>query len=123
MKKAHSILSALRIVLLTFFLGHYANITLFYHTHEVDGKMYCHSHFSGDAGKSSPKIPLPKHTHSTTAFQLIQLFNETCYVNDFVEPHTGYFEQNPVEIKQKLPVSPAISSFHPIVSLRAPPVV
>ena len=124
MKKSHSILPALRILLLTFFLGHYANITLFYHAHEIDGKMFCHSHFFGlgDGNNSTKKqIPLPYHSHSTEDFQLIQLYNDVCFTNDFSEPSVSCFEQKPTEIEITLSILPIISTFQQIVSLRAPP--
>ena len=124
MKKNISILSVLRILLLTFFLGHYANITLFYHAHEVDGKMFCHSHFFGlsngnDSAKK--KIPLPKHSHSTETYRLIQLYNDVCFANDFIEPQIDYFKQKPTEIAITFATLSKNSIFHQIVSLRAPP--
>ena len=124
MKKYHSILTVLRVLLLTFFLGHYANITLFYHAHEIDGELYCHSHFFGfeDSGNSAKnQNSLPKHSHSTEAFQLVLRYNNVSFVNDFTEPSVSYFEQKPTEIAIISPISSAISTFQPIVSLRAPP--
>ena len=124
MKKRYSILPALRVLLLTFFLGHYANITLFYHAHEVDGKMYCHSHFFGfwgDNNGAKKQIPLPKHSHSTEELQLIQQYNDVNIVNDFTEPSVSYFKQKPTEIITKSLISSAISTFQQIVGLRAPP--
>lgn len=55
------------------FLGHYSSITMFYHTHVVDGISYTHSHFYW-LNKSSNSVALPQHSQGE--LQLIQDFNQ-----------------------------------------------
>ncbi|MCE1155914.1 MAG: hypothetical protein LWW91_07325 [Bacteroidales bacterium] len=59
-------------MVLLLFMGHYGNITLFYHTHTIDGITYAHSHFYG-FGKSADPVQLP---HTNNQLQLIQELNQ-----------------------------------------------
>lgn len=52
----------LRVVLVSLFLGYYGSVTLFPHTHIVDGGVVTHSH---------PYVPSSSHTHTQAALQLI----------------------------------------------------
>jgi len=61
------------------FIGHYSNITLFYHTHTIDGVTYCHSHFYW-FGKSSTPVQLPQHTKEQ--LKLIQDYNHITWNSD-----------------------------------------
>lgn len=67
--KVHKIL---KVMILLLFMGHYGNITLCYHTHTVDGKIFTHSHFYG-FGKSTSPLQLP---HTNNQLQLIQEINQ-----------------------------------------------
>jgi len=61
------------------FIGHYSNITLFYHTHVIDGTTYCHSHFYW-YGKSSIPVQIPPHTKEQ--LKVIKDFNNTTWNSD-----------------------------------------
>jgi len=73
--KVHKII---KVMVLLLFLGHYGNITLFYHTHTVDGITYTHSHFYG-FGKSANPTQLP---HTNNQLQLIQELNQITWHSD-----------------------------------------
>lgn len=69
----------LKIALLIFFIGHYSNVTMFYHAHDIDGKLYFHSHyFWHDSNQSTNDSQSKSHSHSHTENQLalIDIFNE-----------------------------------------------
>lgn len=61
------------------FIGHYCNITLFYHTHIVDGVTYCHSHFYWSS-KSTIPVQVPLHTKEQ--LKLIQDLNQITWNAD-----------------------------------------
>ncbi len=65
------------------FIGHYSNITLFYHTHTVDGVTYCHSHFYWLSKTSNP-VQLPLHTKEQ--LKLIQDVNNITWNSDIEIP-------------------------------------
>ncbi len=67
--KMHKIL---KVMVLLLFIGHYSNITLFYHTHTIDGITYCHSHFYGFDTKEQP-VPF---SHTSSQLQFIQEINQ-----------------------------------------------
>lgn len=56
------VLAILRIALVALFLSYYGGVTLFPHTHIVDGGVVTHSH---------PYTPSSSHTHTQAALQLI----------------------------------------------------
>ena len=57
-----------RFLLLILFIGYYSSITLFYHTHLVNGEIIVHSHpFS-----KTKQGPFQSHSHSSAAYVLIQ---------------------------------------------------
>lgn len=49
--------------LVLLFAFYFANISFFYHIHEIDGQLVVHSHFYGGGSSSNPG-----HTHSPTNF-------------------------------------------------------
>lgn len=63
----------IKILLLVLFGCHYANITMFYHVHERNGKFIAHSHI-WIFGESS-KTELPTHTHTDIELKTIQQLN------------------------------------------------
>jgi len=73
----------IKLILLLFFIGHYSNITLFYHTHNIEGITYCHSHFYW-LTKSSVPVQLPLHTKDQ--LKLIQDFNHITWNSDIDIP-------------------------------------
>lgn len=57
-----------RFLLLILFIGYYSGITLFYHTHLVNGEIIVHSHpFS-----KTKQSPFQSHAHSSAAYVQIQ---------------------------------------------------
>ena len=61
-----------RLLLLVLFLGYYSGITLFPHTHIVNGITIVHSHpFNSGSGNNSSNLP-----HSGKELQLIHLLSE-----------------------------------------------
>ncbi len=76
----------LKFALLLFFIGHYSNSTMFYHTHEVDGQVYCHSHFFGF--KNTKGVPVASHTHSSSQLQLIDAYNQINLTDELDFPET-----------------------------------
>ncbi len=65
-------------MVLCLFLGHYGNITLFYHTHTVDGITYTHSHFYGFGKTANPAAT----AHTGNQLQLIQELNQITWNSD-----------------------------------------
>jgi hypothetical protein len=122
MRKNVSIFHFLKVLLLMFFIGHYASITLFYHTHEIDGQLYCHSHFflfdKDDAGK---RIPLSSHSHTPDTFNLIRLFNKINFVNDLELPCVTFISNVYVKIETIRLLQSIILPAQFVVGLRAPP--
>jgi hypothetical protein len=113
------IIRFLQIALLLFFIGHYSNSTMFYHTHEVDGRLYCHSHFFGI--KNSKGVPIASHTHTNSQLQLIDTFNTINLTDelDFPEIPVPVFRLSTiktVELPQIPQLTPALH-----LRLRAPP--
>jgi hypothetical protein len=109
----------LRVALLLFFIGHYSNSTMFYHTHEVDGQIYCHSHFFGF--KNSKGVPVASHTHTSSQFQLIDTYSQTNLTDELDFPGTPapVFRLSTIKTV-KLPQIPQLTAaLH--LRLRAPP--
>mgnify|MGYP007016097542 CR=1 FL=1 len=113
------IIRFLRVALLLFFIGHYSNSTMFYHTHEVDGRMYCHSHFFGF--KNGKGVPVTSHTHTSNQIHLIDTFN-TINLTDELDfsgipvPAFRLSTIKTVELPQTPQLTPALHLW-----LRAPP--
>ncbi len=60
-----------RYLLLFLFIGYYGSITLFFHSHIINGVTIVHSHpFNSDNGKDSTNLP-----HSEKQLLLIQLLS------------------------------------------------
>lgn len=99
------------------FIGHYSSITMFYHTHTVDGVTYCHSHFySADSQNDPVKLP-----HSKQQLKLIQEINHTTWNNtiDFPELETPVYA-----LVSEFLIANTAHTFYvtvPFCQLRAPP--
>lgn len=65
------------------FLVHYGNITMFYHTHTVNGVTYCHSHISGIDNSNKP-VSVP--THSKEQLKVIKDYNHITWNYDVAFP-------------------------------------
>lgn len=100
------------------FIGHYSNITLFYHTHTIDGVTYCHSHFYW-FGKSSTPVQFPQHTKDQ--LKLIQDCNHITWNSDAEIP---LVEKPLLKLIEVLLTPTAITCSHAEMlfsPLRAPP--
>lgn len=99
--------------LLLLFLGYIGSITLFYHTHYVNGYRITHSHPYKDAPDSG------KHSHSSVDFSLIyslSLVIMTVVALGFIPP-AYFFLIGIINLSPKF--STLRTSF--VVSLRGPP--
>ncbi len=72
------------VLLLIIFIGYYSGVTMFYHTHVINGVTVVHSHPFMNLGNSSGH-PI-KHTHSQNSLGFIQFV--THFVSTIV---SGYF--------------------------------
>lgn len=74
MNYKEAILKFAKLTLLVLFVGYYSGISLFFHTHIVDGQAVVHSHFYNlDAETNNP---VKKHTHPASAYDIIQHLNK-----------------------------------------------
>lgn len=100
------------------FIVHYSNITMFYHTHIIDGISYSHSHLYW-FDKTSNSVALPEH--SNMELKLIHDLNQISWSSDVEIPELP----TPVFILlTEFILLPAIkSTAHNVLyySLRAPP--
>lgn len=104
-------------MVLFLFIGHYSNITLFYHTHTIGGITYSHSHFKGFDSSENDN----QQTHSSNELQLIHELNQITWSSEinFAALATPVFhiisEFSCPELQQN-------SLFAPVYAdLRAPP--
>ena len=68
-KLKHRVNKIIRYFFLLLFLAYYASVTLFTHTHIIDGITIVHSHpYKSGTGKNPVN-----HQHTTNGFGLIQL--------------------------------------------------
>ena len=102
--------------LLFIFIGYYASITLFYHSHLIHGDTIVHSHpFKTDNHGA------PLHSHSDNSFITIQLL--ASFSVSFILTYFNFKTNAPVvyEIIQKISHKPTNHTIHYLYSLRAPP--
>lgn len=59
----------LRFLLITLFIGYYSSITLFYHTHLVNGVVIVHSHPFKSSNNN--QNPVQSHSHSSASYVVI----------------------------------------------------
>lgn len=64
----------IRILLLAIFLGYFADITFFVHSHFIQGITVIHSHYFKGYSEEDPTKPA-KHTHTEAALTLISQAN------------------------------------------------
>lgn len=100
------------------FIGHYGNITLFYHTHVIDGVTYCHSHLYW-VGKSSTPVKVPLHTKDQ--LKLIQDVNQITWNTDTEIPIVGKPILSVLAILETPTVTPNSLAEMPYSAHRAPP--
>jgi hypothetical protein len=82
MKKEHvALFNVCKVCLLLLFIGYYGCITLFYHSHLVNGHLITHSH------PYKHSSPFEKHSHSGKAYLLIDQLNKiNCEEASFTSP-------------------------------------
>lgn len=119
-KQNRHIINFLKFILLLFFIGHYSNTTLFYHTHEIDGRIYCHSHFFG-FNINDKGIPTSTHTHTANQFNLIQLYNQINLTADLDIPELPEPAINYVLVKLDYQITKTQLPKQALLRLRAPP--
>jgi hypothetical protein len=89
------ITNILKGLLLILFIGYYCSITMFYHSHLVNGHVLNHSHpYKHDKNNKSPFEP---HQHSSSAYNYIHQLNEASWKDTAVSakipnPAIYYFE-------------------------------
>ncbi len=96
------------------FVAYMAGITLFTHSHVVNGVTIVHSHpFSKDA----------QHQHTTSEYQLLDILCHTTATDSGINPDCVFKSETLLQILYTtvLPTVPATETFG-ILSLRAPPV-
>lgn len=108
----------LRFLLLVLFVSYYSSITLFYHTHLVNGEVIVHSHpFS----KKNQK-PFQSHSHSSSTYIHIQhlmyaVWESSPETPQITEPVISFCEY---KVGYTLPF--IHSSSYTYAQLRAPPI-
>lgn len=113
-----SITRFLKLSLLFLFIGYYSSVTLFYHSHIVNGQIIIHSHFF----KSNTKTPLTHHSHPVSAYNLINELNKISCEELIV---TSPYEQQYIFALSTLECfvhSEVIIPFDSSVPTRSPPV-
>lgn len=95
--KNRIILSISRYLLLILFVGYYSSITMFFHTHVIDGHIITHSH----PYRHLPveKSPYPFHSHPSGVITLIQELHKTSWL---FSPNSIVFNQPLFYIYQPL---------------------
>lgn len=84
-KDSNKLLNTCKFCLLIFFITYYGSITLFYHSHLVNGHFIIHSHPFQNAPEKS--IPFGKHQHSSKAFIFFDQLNKiNCEEASFISP-------------------------------------
>lgn len=65
------------VLLLLLFIGYYSSMAMYYHAHLVNGHILGHSHpYKYD---KSNKTPYESHSHSSSAYYVIQHINKTIW--------------------------------------------
>ena len=99
------------LVLLLIFCSYYAGISLFSHTHLVNGSSVVHSHLGGDS----------EHDHSDAQYAVIDIlsqFQSECAVS-FCTAGTPFHPLSVLYTGHEVSCVP--SGAHPVTSLRGPP--
>jgi hypothetical protein len=102
--------------LLILFLGYYGSITLFYHSHIVNGDTIVHSHPSRT---NSHGVPI--HSHTDKGFITVHLLS--CFVVSFILVYFNFRTIAPIvnKIVLKTKQGSANHTFYYLYSLRGPP--
>lgn len=114
------IIPLFKLSLLLFFIVHYSNSTMFYHSHVIDGQIYCHSHFWG-LNFNTKSVPVSNHTHTTGQINLIHLFNQFHLTADLDFPIFIEADTNFVLILTDNRTNKALFTIPDLLRLRAPP--
>jgi hypothetical protein len=108
-----------RFLLLLIFIGYGSSITMFYHTHVVNGYKITHSHpFRSTQGKDKP---VNKHSHSTSEYLTIQQLNIISSTNSFYSPELPVPVAHQVERAVRFYSAVLLSNCSSSAQLRAPP--
>ena len=97
--------------LLTLFCCYLCGISMFSHTHIVNGTSIVHSHFGGNG----------EHQHSESQYAVIDIlsnFQSETVVN-YAAVNTPFFHTSEIFTEYNAPSKPCL--VHPVLSLRGPP--
>jgi hypothetical protein len=93
---------------------------MFYHSHVIDGQIYCHSHFWG-FNFNNKNIPVSTHTHTTGQINLILLFNQIHLTADIDIPELVEADTNFIFILTDNRTNKILFTEPDLFRLRAPP--
>lgn len=118
-KSVKNISFIFRILLLVIFIGYSSSITMFYHTHVINGYKITHSHpFKSSQGKDKP---VNKHSHTTSEYLTIHQLNIISSTDSFYSPQLPVPVAHPTELQVRF-YSVFIHSYSASsAQLRAPP--
>ncbi len=106
-------------LVLFLFIGYYSGVTMFYHTHTVNGVTVVHSHpFLKHSDKQGHPI---EHSHTHEGFQFIQHFSHFSFIT-----FAGIFVAFALLILLSKQIYPVVKTFFHFdrdekIPLRAPP--
>ncbi len=118
LEKNKGIGKTLRILLVLLFLGYYGGITLFPHSHVINGITIIHSHpYKSDKGNNSPTSP-----HTGKELLVIQLLSELI-ATAFILCFASLIIRSSLQEIQVIPIRSGYSrpGGNRVDSLRAPP--
>lgn len=113
-----NIVQSLRLLLLLIFTVYYSNISMFYHSHYVDGKVISHSHWYHDFDNAKP---VDSHSHTAQEYILIHLLDNTSMDNDLAIPNVKQSISFSIEVKTAYKECFKHHYQLPYFQLRAPP--
>ena len=69
----------IKLMSLLLFMSYYISITMFYHSHNVNGQIITHSHLYNH--DKTNKNPYESHSHTSSQYNVIQHLNEANWDN------------------------------------------
>ncbi len=97
---------------------------MFYHAHDINGKLYYHSHFYWFGELTGNRdTPVKSHSHTDNQLSLIDLFNEITWSSEFSLPEVPSANYLMSELMVQATVHPHLTSHQLNYNLRGPPVI
>jgi len=106
-------------ILLILFIGYYSCISLFYHSHIIDGVIFSHSHPYRNS--TEKKWPYPSHGHSSTTLILIKCLNEINHDTVFEDIRISAPEFSFIAFTEAFSANAVVSDLYFVSLSRAPP--